>query len=1321
MGLLTKIKESKHRRSQTRSSIFLANESEASHTSSDTFNYEPPQPIKNVPTALLPMRKQRQPRPKSDYVYEKSLPQEPIHNRSRSEDFNELPILSIGDETLQVPLNETKQNTDQHSQLDPALSKQSNAKLHKKSPSNDYDIRNGSQYKSNSKANESDYSKQTGIGDQAQLTEQDIQHEPTKSTFDYPNSQVTQPQAENLQPMHEQIEKLESKPLYEPVDQHNDSLDQQSLYVNQLFNHSQSQAVDQQQQQQHLYMQGMNTQRMSPRFSSNNNLFANENQTSEEFNVSQPNQFFNPYQMYQANSFYQPGPALTASYANDEDNADEQESNSSSNYETSSSEDLEEGEGDNDNGEDDEDEDEDDSVSSGSTAPVTQHPYYEQWRRYYEALAMQQQQIMNRQSMYGPNFQGFNPMMYFANPQMMQMQMQMPYFFNPMMMQGNNGSNLQLNPDSAAMFQQQMQQMQQMQQFLQLMQNLSNQPQSQPPQQYNNEQQPQSGSPYTPSNSNHASKRNSYINVNESQEKNSTKEPPKNDFLLSYKKSRNLNTETIDEDENELILQSRKSTVKSNRYPSAPIDTPTQERFSSSDRHSRVTSLQINFKPTGYGNYQDDEEEEEEEEFTGLSSRVLSKVRQGSLGGNIDSLAQLNLQDSNGALGRHISDYTKYLFDDEEEEDDDDSGSEEGNNRTVHLLAYGDNDRTLISAKGREADGYRHDTNPQLPTPNTDDGLSRQGTSASEASIQSGGSLKFTVADSKRRLNLPLKPVTNNKPKKKTKNAKKSKNTLEIQPPVGQEYNPNMSLPELSMGMMPFASSMAGLAPPPPPVFDGSPSVEPMMMNYSNPMLSQTTEYSGASTPSKRRQSVSTFDTRPRSMMVDTPTPKANKRSSVPVYTSQQKQQQLQLQLQLQQKIAPVAKTTTSTPVKVQDSTISKKIDEFVRLRSRIAAGNKTPEYRLHWVKMLIVATNYKLYSYINIKGEPIYQEQAVSNKAQFIKSSVTHILKLIKELSSGTYEADGVKCEAYFIYANLLKQDYLVSYNQDFNMEKNIDKAIDYYDRVLEINSKDFKALYKLGEIYEYEFDNEFNKAVEYYTAAAKFGYNRAILKMAMLYLQEPQMRSIKYMKYLKDLSNIDLNEVRLDEEDSSEMEEVIGLACYELGKIFEGIYPGDLTQDNEFIQKSLDMAPVNYAKSLTYYNKSAKLNCLLAQVRLGIVYERGELNRQRNPSKSIQWYIKASSSPLSFKRHPDAMVGLARWCLTGSEGASKHIPVPVPDRAVMWCKRAIDEFSSPDAMSFMGELCEMGLAKGRPQYWYEKAYKMGNREAGRKLGYSN
>lgn len=113
MGLLTKIKESKHRRSQTRSSIFLTNESEASHTSSDTSNYEPPQSVKQVPTALLPMRKQRHPRPKSDYVYEKSLPQEPVHNRSRSEDVNELPILSMGDETLQVPLNEIKQDIDQ--------------------------------------------------------------------------------------------------------------------------------------------------------------------------------------------------------------------------------------------------------------------------------------------------------------------------------------------------------------------------------------------------------------------------------------------------------------------------------------------------------------------------------------------------------------------------------------------------------------------------------------------------------------------------------------------------------------------------------------------------------------------------------------------------------------------------------------------------------------------------------------------------------------------------------------------------------------------------------------------------------------------------------------------------------------------------------------------------------------------------------------------------------------------------------------------------------------------------------------------------------
>ena len=103
-------------------------------------------------------------------------------------------------------------------------------------------------------------------------------------------------------------------------------------------------------------------------------------------------------------------------------------------------------------------------------------------------------------------------------------------------------------------------------------------------------------------------------------------------------------------------------------------------------------------------------------------------------------------------------------------------------------------------------------------------------------------------------------------------------------------------------------------------------------------------------------------------MMVDTPTPKANKEVVFLFILLNKATKATTTATATATKIAPVARTTTSTPVKVQDSTISKKIDEFVRLRSRIAAGNKTPEYRLHWVKMLIVATNYKLYSYINIK-----------------------------------------------------------------------------------------------------------------------------------------------------------------------------------------------------------------------------------------------------------------------------------------------------------------------------------------------------------------
>ncbi|KAG7663976.1 uncharacterized protein J8A68_002477 [[Candida] subhashii] len=886
---------------------------------------------------------------------------------------------------------------------------------------------------------------------------------------------------------------------------------------------------------------------------------------------------------------------------------------------------------------------EEDLRSSVSTLPPTQHPYYEQWKQYYETLAAQfaqQQQQANGDNSQAPPV---NPMMF----------MQMPFVYNPFApphgspgngMATMNYSTSQL-PDPALMYQQQ---------------------------QLFHSQSQLSGSSYP------SSAIQSPIEGVRPQFE--FPEQPQHDYLTSYKKSKNMQTEIINED-NELVSNSRKSTVKSNRYPSAPSSFIRKD-VTNIGNHMRVSSVESNFKPNEFQIYDEEDGDSDKSRSVSYSSTGFSSPSDST--GSIAKLSQMSLTDRKRELSRHISDYNKFLFGNG---DEDSESEEELGNHNKTKDSQNDEDKTLIADKAPPVDH-------QLPTPTSEDGLSAKDSSNSVSetssvnSIQSDGPDKFIVGELKPKVKSPNRRQSNVSPAT-VRDVKKEAKPVVKGNSVYSSYPYNTSVTSLTMGM------------PPPPQ---SRSMEPVYMaaSYSNPMLSVPTEYNGSTTSfgHNRRQSIATAEAKRRSMIglngyLDAPV--INKRNSMPMFGAYQQQPQ-----------AP----------RITEPIIAKKIQDFIKLRNVIASGNKTIEYRLYWVKMLVTAINYKLYAYINIKGDPIQPEQGPSNKLLFIKSMETQLTKLLKEFESGRIEREGVESELYFVYASLLKQDFVASHNQDFGFEKDAVRAIEYYEKVLEVNPKDFKALYKIGEIHEYDFEGQFERAVEFYTEAAKFGYNRAIFKISMLYLHVPELRSVKFLKYLHGLSNIELKDVRLDEEDFEEMQEIVGLASYELGRIYEGLYPGDLSMEDDFILRSVEIAPVNYAKSLTYYNKAAKLDCLLAQVRLGIVYEKGELNRQQNPNKSIQWFIKASSSPLSFKRHPEAMIGLARWYLRGSDGSNKHIPVPAPEKAVIWCDRAIKEFNSADAMFMMGELSEMGFTGSNPQTWYKKSYDMGFEPAAEKLG---
>lgn len=499
-----------------------------------------------------------------------------------------------------------------------------------------------------------------------------------------------------------------------------------------------------------------------------------------------------------------------------------------------------------------------------------------------------------------------------------------------------------------------------------------------------------------------------------------------------------------------------------------------------------------------------------------------------------------------------------------------------------------------------------------------------------------------------------------------------------------------------------FVPPMAG---PPPPIFTGFPSMPP------------------AASPMNYPPSVSNFNGSSDNLSMDGAT--------MQIQQMQQQIQQLQQMQQMHQQMqmmypnprnSQMPPSPTHLQPKSTDPSINIKIEEFILLREQIAAGHKTYDYRLKWVKMLITAVVFKLYAYINIKGDSIPHEQATMNKLSFVKLSVTHLQKMLKDLDTDrlTPPDKRVFAEVCYIYGCLLMHDYMPKYEQDFNVMQDKDEADRFFRKCLELNPHFFKAHYKLAELFEQDQTEEcFDTALFHYTQSAKLGYNRAIYQVALIYLTVPKVRLTKYFKYLRSLSEIDMTskDIKLTAEDRDELEEVAGLACFQLAKIYEGIYPGDLSAEDQFVQDSLELAPVNYAKSLSFYNRSAKLNCLQAQVRLGHVYENGDLNRRHNPSKSIQWFIKASTSPLKFRRHPEAMLGISRWFMVGTDGESKHIPYADPQRALMWCDRAIKEFNFAEAYYAMGQFAEQGLAQGTPAEWYSEAYRLGYLEAGEKL----
>lgn len=906
----------------------------------------------------------------------------------------------------------------------------------------------------------------------------------------------------------------------------------------------------------------------------------------------------------------------------------------------------EEEENEDDDDDEDDDEDDDDEDSDDSEESEQEDPYA-QWREYYNN--------MYRNSMYGMNPYMMQMMqMNQMNPQMSQ-QMQMNQM-NPQMMQ------MMMNPQMQMMMNPQMQMNNQTQMNQQVMPNNPVNLQD-PMATANSNTDASSTSLVTPANK----------EVSPMTLETSNDTPNEKEVELSRTLSKlNLNSE--------LVKNSRKSTIKSNRYPSVPSSIMEAKVKDS----KRVTSLGSNFKV---------ESEDNSVEESGEKS-----VAYGLLNLNVDD-------DENDTT---ITLPSKPL--------------PPPKTSPKKISPKASPKAKVAALKAPEVPELKHTELARLEPIKQVERTGSTSSNASYDSIASGSSSKFQVSH-KSTPSVESNQLLNTQPSTPKKQIRSnSPQTPTSAPPEGDE---TVIIKETKKKKT--KKSKAKVAPPSP--HHSSYSTFSTPTEYSNPST-----YSNFSLPPDM-QSMASFSTESnrQSMMMDSPRHSMMMNMNPMLLSPQMSGMNqgmnmgmngmgmgmgnMQQMNYMNRQSFPPQGPMKQTP---QNPEITKKINDFKELRKVIASGNKSYEYRVKWVKMLISATNNKLFTFINIKGEPIHSGEVASNKVLFIKSVNQHIGKLIRDLDTPHKINDDIKSEIALIYGNLLSHFYL-TFGQTFNFDKNLDESIRYYEMAIDFNSSNYKAYYNLGDVYEFEVVDQFETALGYYKKSAKLGYNKAIYKMALLYLNVPKVRSVKFIKILKDLSSIDLEKSELVDEDKDELQEVIGLSCYELGKIFEGIYPGDLKIDDEFIVRSLEIVPVNYAKALTYYNKSAKLNCLLAQVKLGKVYEFGELNREKNSSKSIQWNLKAVQSPLSFKRHPDAMVALSRWYLAGTNGESKYIPYPNPERAFKWCDRAIREFKTPDSYYRMGQLSEAGLSDRPANYWYQKAAELNHNLAIEKLQQQN
>ncbi|KAI9016493.1 hypothetical protein CLU79DRAFT_762862 [Phycomyces nitens] len=139
--------------------------------------------------------------------------------------------------------------------------------------------------------------------------------------------------------------------------------------------------------------------------------------------------------------------------------------------------------------------------------------------------------------------------------------------------------------------------------------------------------------------------------------------------------------------------------------------------------------------------------------------------------------------------------------------------------------------------------------------------------------------------------------------------------------------------------------------------------------------------------------------------------------------------------------------------------------------------------------------------------------------------------------------------------------------------------------------------------------------------------------------------------------------------------------------------------------------------AYGLELLHKAANLGHAVSQVRLGEMYEHGDLVKE-DPAQSIYWHSLAAE-----QGNPEGALALSAWYLTGS----KDVLEQSDRQAYLWARKAAtlstrDRWSMAKACYVIGYYCERGIGLDSPvpkdaKKWFGRAVQLGHMEAKKRV----